>query len=187
MEDPKEIFEHMKHSMDGAIESIRRELASIRTGKANPALLDSLRVEYYGQEVPLKQVASIAVPEPTLITVQPWDKEVLKEVEKSIRSSDLGLNPQSDGQIIRIPIPPLTEERRKELVKIVKAKVEEGRVAIRNVRRHANDSLKKLEKDSKISEDQFHDHQREIQKTTDEYVEMMDSILKAKEEEILEM
>lgn len=187
MESAKEIIDHLQHSMEGAIDNTRRELSSIRTGKANPALLDSIKVDYYGQQVPLKQAASIAVPDPTMITIQPWEKEMVKEIEKAIQASDLGLNPQPDGNLLRIPIPPLTEERRKDLVKVVKTKVEEGKIAVRNVRRHSNDNLKKLQKDSKISEDEYHDHHREIQKTTDQYIEQLDSIMKTKEAEITEL
>jgi ribosome recycling factor len=163
---PDEVLNHAKTSMTKSIESLHRELSSIRTGKANPALLDNLRVDYYGQQVPLKQVASVAVPEPRFITVQPWEKNLIPEIEKAIQGSDLGLNPQNDGVLIRLPIPPLTEERRKELVKIVKRLAEESRVAIRNIRRDANERFKKLEKEHDISEDVMHTKQEEVQKLT---------------------
>jgi len=148
-----EIIKHAKSQMEKSIDNLRRDLAGIRTGKASAALLDAVKVMYYGQPVPLKQVANVAVPDPRLITVQPWEKNLIPEIEKAIQSSELGLNPQSDGTLIRLPIPPLTEERRKELVKVVKRLAEDCRVSVRNIRRDANDRFKRLEKDHKISED----------------------------------
>jgi len=173
--------------MDKAIEHLHHELATIRTGKANAALLDSIQVEYFGQKVPLRQVANVAVPDPRLITVQPWDKTVVPEVEKAIMASELGLNPQSDGTLIRLPVPALTEERRKDLVKVVRRMGEEAKVALRNVRRHANDELKKLEKSHEISEDNMHTKQDEIQKLTDDHVKNVDKTIEAKEKEIMEI
>jgi len=158
-----------------------------RTGKANPALLDSIKVDYYGQPTPLKQVANIAVPDPRLITVQPWEKNMVPEIEKAIQASELGLNPMSDGTLIRLPIPALTEERRQDLVKVVKRISEDTKVAIRNIRRDANDQAKKLEKDHKISEDQMHTNQDEVQKLTDDYIKNIDDIQSAKEKEIMEI
>jgi len=184
---PEEILRHAKETMKHSTEHLVRELAGIRTGKANPALLDSVKVEYYGQAVPLKQVASIAVPEARLITVQPWEKTLVPEVEKAIMASELGLNPQSDGTLIRLPIPPLTEERRKELVKVAKKFAEETRVAIRNIRRDANEKFKKAEKTHGISEDLMHTKQEEVQKVTDEFIKEVDDILAAKEKEIMEI
>lgn len=182
-----EVLKHAEESMRKSTENLHRELAGIRTGKANPALLDTVKVMYYGQSVPLKQVASIAVPEARLITVQPWEKTLVPEVEKAIQASELGLNPQSDGTLIRLPIPPLTEERRKELVKVVRRFAEESRVAIRNIRREANDRFKKLEKEHTISEDQMHGKQDEVQKLTDKFVAKIDEVVVTKEKEIMEI
>ncbi|UCH85829.1 MAG: ribosome recycling factor [Candidatus Latescibacterota bacterium] len=182
-----EIIKHSEDHMNKSIESLRRELMGIRTGKANPGLLDNIKVMYYGQNVPLKQVANIAVPEARLITVQPWEKNMVPEIEKAIQASELGLNPQSDGTLIRLPIPPLTEERRKDLVKLVKRVGEESRVAVRNIRRDANEKLKKLEKNHEISEDEMHTRQDEVQKLTDKYVAMVDEVIAAKESEIMEI
>lgn len=183
----KEIIESAVTSMTHAIEHLQQELGGIRTGKANPALLDSIRVDYFGQAVPLKQVASIAVPDARLITVQPWDKNVIGDIEKAILASELGLNPQNDGTIIRLPIPQLTEERRRDLVKLVKRLGEDTKVSIRNIRRDANDRLKKLEKKHDISEDQMHTHQEDVQKRTDEFVAQVDEVIKTKEKEIMEL
>jgi len=173
--------------MTKSIENLKREFTGIRTGKANPGLLDNIKVMYYGQTVPLKQVASIAVPEPRLITVQPWEKTLVPEIEKAIQGSGLGLNPQSDGTLIRLPIPPLTEERRKDLVKVVKRFGEETRIALRNIRRDANDEFKGLEKNHEISEDEMHTQQEDVQKLTDEYVAKIDDVVVAKEKEIMEI
>lgn len=182
-----DILKNQKESMDKTLSTLQHELAGIRTSKANPALLDSIKVNYYGQTVPLKQVANIAVPDARLITVQPWDKSLVPEVEKAIQGSELGLNPQSDGTLIRLPIPPLTEERRKDLVKLVKRIGEESKIALRNIRRNTNESIKKLEKDHKISEDEMHTKQEEVQKTTDKYVTEVDEIIELKEKEIMEI
>lgn len=183
----EEVLKRARDHMQKALENLHHELAGIRTGKANPGLLDAIRVDYFGQMVPLKQVANIAVPDPRLITIQPWDKSVVAGIEKAIMASDLGLNPQSDGVIIRLPVPPLTEERRKELVKIVKRMGEESKVAVRNVRRDSNDRIKKLEKEHEISEDAMHDKQDEIQKITDEFTNKIDESVAAKEKEIMEI
>jgi ribosome recycling factor len=184
---PEEILKDAKATMTKMIDNLHRELAAIRTGKANAALLDTVKVMYYGQTVPLKQVATIAVPEARLITVQPWEKSLVPEIEKAIQGSELGLTPQSDGTLIRLPIPPLTEERRKELAKIVRKYAEESRVAVRNIRRDANDKFKKKEKDHAISEDEMHTKQDEVQKTTDKFVAQIDEIVSAKEKEIMEI
>lgn len=183
----KEVSKKTEATMKNAIEHLQQELTGIRTGKANPALLDSIKVDYFGQQVPLKQVASIGVPDARLITIQPWDKTVIGEIEKAILGSELGLNPQNDGTIIRLPIPQLTEERRKDLVKVVKRLGEESKVALRNIRRGANDEIRALEKKHEISEDQMHTNQEEIQKLTDRYVERIDEVVKAKEKEIMEL
>jgi ribosome recycling factor len=184
---PDAILKHTEESMKKSIENLQRELTGIRTGKANPALLDSVRVMYYGQLVPLKQVASIAVPDGRLITVQPWERNLVPEIEKAIQTSELGLNPQSDGTLIRLPIPPLTEERRKDLVKVAKRFAEETRVAVRNVRRDANEQFKKMEKTHGISEDLFHEKHDEVQKMTDKFVAKIDEVVAAKEKEIMEI
>ena len=182
----KEILNNADEAMNSAIEHLQHELAGIRTGKANPALLDSIKVEYYGQKVPLNQVASVAAPDPQLITIQPWDKGVIVDIEKAIQGSELGLNPQNDGTIIRLPIPQLTEERRKELVKVVKRVGEDAKVSLRNIRRTANDDVKNLEKKHEIGEDEMHTNQEEIQKLTKKFVENIDEIISSKEKEILE-
>ncbi|MDH3197070.1 MAG: ribosome recycling factor [Candidatus Krumholzibacteria bacterium] len=183
----EELRKKTEQGMAGAMQHLHQDLATVRTGKANPALLDSIQVDYFGQRVPLKQVASIAVPDPRLITIQPWDRSVVSEIEKAIMASELGLMPQSDGQLIRLPIPPLTGERRKELVKVVKRMGEETKVAVRNVRRHANEELKRLEKQHELSEDNMHTKAQEIQKLTDEYISKVDEAVAAKEKEILEI
>ncbi|TFG88478.1 MAG: ribosome recycling factor, partial [Candidatus Atribacteria bacterium] len=162
------------------------ELSSIRTGKASPAILDNVKVDYYGSTVPLKQIATIAVPDAKLLTVQPWEKSMVDECVKAIQSSKLGLHPQSDGDFIRIPLPPLTEDRRLELVKTVKHLVEDGRIAIRNVRREANDRMKKLEKSHEISEDDYHKCHKEIQELTDNAIKELDNVSVVKEKEIME-
>lgn len=182
----KAIFQTAEKHMKTTIEKTEAELATMRSGKASPALLDGVKVDYYGAKVPLKQVANVSVPDSKLITVQPWEKPLVGEIVKAIQTSNLGLNPQSDGTFIRIPLPPLTEERRKELVKAVKHMVEEAKVAIRNVRRDAIEKLKKLEKDHVITEDDLHRNQKEIQDLTDKSTEEIETVLAAKEKEILE-
>jgi ribosome recycling factor len=186
MEAVKTIYQTAEKHMKASVEKTEAELATIRTGKASPALLDSIRVDYYGAKVPLKQIANVAVPDPKLITVQPWEKQLAGEIVKAIQTSNLGLNPQSDGAFIRIPVPALTEERRKELAKAVKHLVEEAKVAIRNVRRDAIDKVKKLEKDHQISEDDSHRHQKEVQDLTDRSTAELEKVLAAKEKEIME-
>jgi ribosome recycling factor len=183
----KEIQADAEHRMVKSVEAVQHELAKVRTGKATTTLLDGIKVEYYGQQVPLNQVASINVPEMRLITIQPWEKRMLSDIEKAILKSDLGLTPANDGNIIRLPIPPLNEERRKELVKLVKKFAEEGRVAIRNVRHDALNHLKKLEKDHKITEDENKKAQDVLQKTTDKHIKQVDEILAKKEKEIMEV
>jgi ribosome recycling factor len=183
----KETLAVAKGRMAKALEDLRAELAGVRTGRASLSLLDHLRVEYYGNPTPLNQVATLGVPEPNLLTVQPWDPSLLPAIDKAIRTSDLGLNPVSDGKLLRVPIPPLTEERRKELVKHVHKVLENHRTAVRNVRRDANEELKKLLKDKKISEDDERRTLEEIQKLTDEFMEKLDSQGKSKEHEILEL
>src|SRR5216110_567575 len=177
------LTDHVKHArqaMDKAVEAVKRECATVRTGKATTSLLDLVRVEAYGNEVPLNQVASVAAPEPKLLTIQPWDKSLLKAVEKAILSSDLGLTPSNDGSVVRIPIPPLTEERRRELVKVVHKFAEEGRVAIRHARAEAISRIKKTEH---VSEDEKKHTEKDIQKLHDERLKLVDEAVKAKEAE----
>lgn len=182
----EEIFKDAEERMKKSVNHVQHELARIRTGRATPALLDAVKVEYYGSKVPLNQVATITAPEPRLLVVQPWEKRMIAEVEKAILQAELGLNPSNDGNVVRVPIPELSEERRQELLKLVKKYCEDGRVAIRNVRRDANEHIKKLEKAHEISEDSSHDAQDKIQKLTDKYIEEIDEILSHKEKEIME-
>lgn len=173
--------------MEDAVEHLKRDLAGLRTGRANLALLDGIKVDYYGTQTPLKQVATLGIPESRLITVQPWEPPLIKEIEKALLASGLGLTPSNDGKVIRIPLPPLSEERRKELIKICKKHGEETKVHIRAVRRDGNEELKRLQKESKITEDDLRKAEAEIQKLTDQYVHQVDQILKKKEDEILEV
>ena len=177
----------LKSKMDKSLEALRRDLSRIRTGRASLTLLDGVRVDYYGVPTPLSQVASLSVPESRLITIQPWDSKLIGEIEKAIQKSDLGLTPMSDGKIVRINIPPLTEERRKELVKVVKRMEEECKVALRNIRRDANEQLKAAKKDKEISEDDQFKFQEEVKKIMDKAIEKAEEIVKAKEKEILEV
>lgn len=183
----EQIHQQAEEKMKKAVENTRQELVRIRTGRANPVLLDGIRVDYYGTKVPLKQVATVSVPETRLITVHPWEKQMLDPIEKAILASDLGLTPTNDGRLIRLPIPQLTEERRKELVKVVRGFAEEGKIAVRNIRREANDRLKKTEKGGEISEDQSHRGQDKIQELTDRHVHQIDELLVLKEQEIMEV
>jgi ribosome recycling factor len=173
--------------MKKAVETIRHEVASIRTSKATTSLLDGIRVEYYGSHVPLQQVASVSAPEARLLVIQPWERAVLPEVVKAIQKSDLGLNPVDDGAVVRLNLPPLTEEHRKDLVKVLGKIVEDGRVRVRTVRREMNDELKKLEREHKISEDDGKKTQAEIQKLTDRYVAVLDEIFHKKQAEVMEV
>ena len=182
-----DVKKDVKHRMDQAVETVRTELAKLRTGKASPAILDGITVSYYGVNTPLRQVGNVSAPEPRLLVVQPWDRSLLGEIEKAILKSDLGLNPTNDGIVIRVPIPTLTEERRQSLVKVAKKITEDGRVAVRNIRRDANEKLKKLEKDHKISDDELHSSQDEMQTRTDECVKKLDESLALKEKEIMEI
>ncbi|WP_313798649.1 ribosome recycling factor [Cytobacillus sp.] len=184
---PKQVIDNAKERMTKAIQAYTRELASIRAGRANASLLDRITVDYYGAPTPVNQLAGISVPEARLLVIQPYDKSILGEIEKAILKSDIGLTPSNDGSIIRLAIPQLTEERRKDLVKLVKKESEEAKVAIRNVRRDANDDLKKLEKNGEITEDDLRGYSDDIQKLTDEHINKIDSITKDKEKEILEV
>ncbi len=183
----KEIEASAKSRMEKAVSDLQHAMATIRTGRASISLLDNIRVDYYGTPTPLNQIGNLHVPEPTLITVQPWDVSHIGAIEKSIRASDLGLNPANDGKVIRIPIPPLTEERRKELVKHLHTVAEDHRVAIRNIRRDANEAAKKLLKDKKIAEDEERRGLDEIQKMTNGYMDKLDQAARNKEKEILEI
>jgi ribosome recycling factor len=181
----KDVVKEARPRMEAAIEDVRRKLATVRTGRAAVSLLDSVMVEYYGTPTPLSQMASVHVPEPQMLTVQPWDLTQLATIEKAVRAADLGLNPSNDGKLIRIPIPPLTEERRKQLAKQVHEIAEEHRTAVRNIRRDSNDRLKKMLKDKAISEDAEHDGLDEIQKLTNTFIGKIDELMKTKETEIL--
>ncbi len=181
----KDVVKDARPRMEAAIDDVRRKLATVRTGRAAVNLLDSVMVEYYGTPTPLSQMASVHVPEPQMLTVQPWDQTQLGAIEKAIRAADLGLNPSNDGKLVRIPIPPLTEERRKQLAKQVHEIAEEHRTAVRNIRRDANDRLKKLLKDKSISEDNERDGLDEVQKMTNNYIGKIDELAKNKEQEIL--
>jgi len=182
-----DLLNDTKNKMDKAVKVIKDEFTHIRTGRASTALIDGIKIPYYGVLTPLKQIANISIPESNLIVIQPWDKNCLSEIEKAIWKSDLGLSPFSDGNVIRLSIPPLNEERRKELVKLVKKEAEKGRIAVRNIRREINDLLKKYEKDSSISEDEYKEYQKKVQTSTDEYIEKIDELLELKEKEIMEI
>lgn len=181
------IFGECKERMRNSVDALKRELSRLRAGKATPALLEGIRVEAYGAQTPLNQVGSVGAPEPRLLVVQPWDKSLIGAIEKAIRSSDLGLNPANDGVVIRVPIPALTEERRKELVKVAHGYAEEGRVAVRNARRDANNALKKGHKDGDLTEDEEKRGHTRVQELTDQCIQEVDGILDAKEREILEI
>src|SRR3954447_136330 len=176
-----------KQRMEGALESLRREFGAVRTGKASPALLDTVRVEAYGSKVPLNQVGTVSAPEPRMLTVQPWDRSLMKDIERALRESDLGLNPSNDGQLIRIPIPALTEERRKEYVRMLHKLAEEGRVAVRQARKDANDEVKGRQKKEGLSEDDVRREEKEVQKLTDQYIARVEEMLKHKEAEVMEV
>lgn len=181
----KEVVKEARPRMDTVIEDVRRKLATVRTGRAAVSLLDSVIVDYYGTPTPLNQIASVHVPEPQMLTVQPWDQTQVVAIEKAVRAADLGLNPSNDGKLVRIPIPPLTEERRKQLAKQVHEIAEDHRTAIRNLRRDANERLKKMLKDKAISEDNERDGLEEVQKLTNTYIGKIDELAKSKEHEIL--
>lgn len=183
----EEIIKDVAGKMTRSIEAFRKELGKVRTGRASFSLLDGIKVDYYGNPTPLQQVGTLSVPESRLITVTPWDTKLIGPIEKAIQSSGLGLNPTNDGKIVRIPIPPLTEERRKDLVKVVRKEAEEARVAVRNIRREGVDRLKDKEKKKELSEDDVKRAQERIQKETDGFIKKIDDILKTKEQEIMEV
>ena len=183
----KDTYVHLKGRMDKAVEDFRREMAATRTGRANVHMMDTVRVDYYGEQMPLNQIATVHAPEPQMITVQPFDPSALANIEKAIRTADLGLNPMNDGKLIRVPVPALTEERRKEMVKHLHKILEEHRTAVRNIRRDGNDAIKKAIKDKKITEDDEKRALEEIQKLTDDEIKKMEEMSKSKEKEVMEI
>ena len=180
-------YAEVRAQMEKSVDAIRREFSGVRTGKASPGLLDTVRVDAYGSKMPLNQVATIGAPEPRLLLVQPWDKTLMGAIDKAIRSAELGLNPASDGSVLRVPIPALNEERRREMVKLLHKLAEEGRVAVRHARHEANKEIKSRENDHEISQDEARRQTDEIQKLTDEYIAKIDHLLAAKEEEVMEV
>ena len=180
-------IDEMREQMDAAVDAMRREFAGVRTGKATPNLLDTVRVDAYGSKVPLNQVATVNTPEPRLIVIQPWDKSLMGEIERGIQSADLGLNPSNDGNLIRVPIPPLSEERRKDMVKLLHKMAEEGRISVRHARQEANKTIKQQEHDHEISEDEARRQLEKVQETTDEYVTRIDEMMAKKEAEVMEV
>jgi ribosome recycling factor len=183
----KEAYTQLKSRMDKAVEDFRKELGSTRTGRASVHMLDSVHVDAYGSQMPLNQLANVSAPEPQLITVQPWDMSLIGTIEKAIRGAELGLNPMNDGKLIRVPVPALTEERRKEMVKHLHKALEDHRTAIRNVRRDGNDAIKKALKDKKITEDEERGAMEQIQKLTDEEIKKMEELCKTKEKEVMQV
>jgi ribosome recycling factor len=184
---PDSVLSEVERKMNRTVEALRRELNSVRTGRATPALLENITIEYYGVPTPLKQIASISAPDARAILVQPWDKQSLREIEKSLMKSEMGFNPSNDGNIITVPIPPLTQERRQELVRLLKRKIEEGKVSIRNVRRDGLETLRKMEKDKLISQDQNRRSQERLQKATDAHIKTVDEVAVSKEAEIMQV
>lgn len=182
----QEIIKETKSGMQKSVDYFKQQLSKVRTGRASTSLIDGVYVDYYGAPTPVSQVGGVSAPDARTIMIQPYDRSIINDIEKAIRSADLGFNPQNDGSVIRIPVPPLTEERRKEFVKICKKYAEEARVAVRNVRRESIDALKKAEKDKHITEDDLKRGEDEVQKVTDEYIKIVDSILETKEKELLE-
>ena len=180
-------IEQARQQMEAALEAMRRDFASVRTGKATPSLLDTVRVDAYGSKVPINQVATVNTPEPRLIVIQPWDKNVIPDIEKGIQTADLGLNPSNDGNLIRVPIPPLSQERRQDMVRLLHKMAEEGKVSIRHARQEANKEIKDREQEHEISEDESRRQQDEVQRLTDEFVERIDQMMKTKEAEIMEV
>lgn len=183
----KEVIKLAEEKMNKAVDALKRELVTLRAGRANPAILDKIQVEYYGAVTPLNQLASVTVPEARLLVIQPFDKTIINDIDRTIQKSDLGLSPSNDGTVIRIMIPPLTEERRRDLVKLVKKYAEEAKVAIRNIRRDANDELKKLQKDGEMTEDELRRSTDDVQKLTDKEIVKVDEVALVKEKEIMEV
>ena len=183
----KDILDECRTSMEKAIKALRRDMARVRTGRASISLLDDIRIDYYGTPTPLSQVANLSVPEPRLITIQPWEKNLISDIERAIYKSDLGLNPSSDGILIRLPIPALTEERRREMAKQVRRMGEDAKISARSARRDANETLKLLEKDKEITADELKQGEKDVQQLTDDYVSKIDTIVKEKEQELMEL
>ena len=184
---PQDVLKEVERKMDRAIDALRRELDTLRTGRATPSLVENLPVDYYGVPTPLKQIASISAPDARAIMVQPWDKQSLREIEKSLMKSDMGFNPSNDGNMITVPIPALNQERRQDMVRLLKRKLEEGKVSVRNVRREGLEHLRKLEKDKSISEDQNRRAQEQLQKATDGHTKIVEEVGAAKETEIMQV
>jgi ribosome recycling factor len=184
---PQDVLKEVERKMDRAIDALRRELNTLRTGRATPSLIENLSVDYYGVPTPLKQIASIAAPDARAIMVQPWDRKSLREIEKSLMKSDMGFNPSNDGNMITVPVPPLTQERRQDMVRLLKRKLEEGKVSVRNVRRDGLEHLRKLERDKSISQDQNRRAQEQLQKATDGHTKTIDEVGAAKETEIMQV
>jgi len=183
----KELYKDTEDRMDKALEAVNREMTGVRTGKATPKMLDGIRVDYYGTATPLNQVASIGTPDPRMLVIQPWEQTILPEIIKAIQKADLGLNPIADGNTVRLPIPPLNEERRLEMGRLVKKLGEDGKISIRNIRRDANDKLKKAEKDSEITKDELKTSQKQVQDYTDKHIEKISKIIELKEQEVMEI
>lgn len=180
-------IKEMREHMDAAVEAMRREFSGVRTGKATPQLLDTVRVDAYGSKVPVNQVATVNTPEPRMILVQPWDKSLIGDIERGIQAADLGLNPSNDGNVIRVPIPPLSEERRKDMVRLLHKMAEEGRISVRHARQEANKAIKQLEHDHELSEDEARRQLDQVQETTDEYIARIDEMMAKKEAEVMEV
>ena len=184
---PEDVLADVERRMGRSREALERELATLRTGRATPSLVENISVDYYGSPTPLKQIASISAPDARAIMIQPWDRQALRDIERSLMQSEMGFNPSNDGNIITVPIPPLNQERRQELVRLLKRKIEEGKVSVRNVRRDGLESLRKLERDKAISQDQNRRSQDQLQKTTDGFIKSMDQVSTTKEAEIMQV
>lgn len=184
---PEDVLADVERRMNRSMEALERELATLRTGRATPSLVENINVDYYGSPTPLKQIASISAPDARAIMIQPWDRQALRDIERSLMQSEMGFNPSNDGNIITVPIPALNQERRQELVRLLKRKIEEGKVSVRNVRRDGLESLRKLERDKAISQDQNRRSQDQLQKTTDSFIRSMDQVSTSKEAEIMQV
>ena len=184
---PEDVLADVERRMGRSMEALERELATLRTGRATPSLVENISVDYYGSPTPLKQIASISAPDARAIMIQPWDRQALRDIERSLMQSEMGFNPSNDGNVITVPIPPLNQERRQELVRLLKRKIEEGKVSVRNVRRDGLESLRKLERDKAISQDQNRRSQDQLQKTTDGFIKSMDQVSTTKEAEIMQV
>ena len=184
---PEEVLADVERRMNRSMEALERDLATLRTGRATPSLVENVSVDYYGSPTPLKQIASISAPDARAIMIQPWDRQALRDIERSLMQSEMGFNPSNDGNIITVPIPPLNQERRQELVRLLKRKIEDGKVSVRNVRRDGLESLRKLEREKAISQDQNRRSQDQLQKTTDAFIKGMDQVSSAKEAEIMQV